>query len=402
METTSPRISSGSGSEQAVPPSPRKSRSSTLAAILSCTSASAHSDATDGSDDEQSSPTSPQEAQSPRRIVAEGGSDAVLPRGGSPDATAAATATTRAADSLRGMLVIALPSRKLMSLFLRREFAVDAASEPLVYDASCALREGPLLSQGRLFVFSSRIFFYSNVFGITRRQALPFSSVTGFAKRRLAAKGAFGALEVTCVDGKAVTLVSFWDRSKALRVLQTTWQAWKDDPRNAVPASSSDATAEESPRSSSSSGSTDGPPSRSPSARSMPVVIASSPPPPLDGLTQLQLTDDGPTMQLPCTLGGIYTLCLSDGSNFLQVRVMSDPLSMSWLLTPRRPPPGVPRGSRRAGRGGADVERRGGCPRAVRDVAEPAGEPQAQRPPPARHPRLHPHPGAAAVHGLLP
>ena len=236
------------------------------------------------------------------------------------------------------MLVVALPSHKLMSLFLRREFAVDADSEPLVYDASCALREGALLSQGRLFVFSSRMFFYSNVFGITRRLALPFSGVTGFAKRHLAAKGAFGALEVTCVDGKAVTLVSFWDRNQALRVLQTTRQAWKDDPRNAVPASSSDATAEESPRSSSSnsSSSTDGPPSRSPSARSMPAVLASTPPP-LDGLTQLQLTDDGPAMQLPCTLGGIYTLCLSDGSNFLQARVIRDPLSMSWLLTPGRP-----------------------------------------------------------------
>ena len=240
-----------------------------------------------------------------------------------------------------------------MRLFLSREFGADGDAEPLVYDASCALREGALLSQGRLFVFSSRMCFYSNVFGITRRLSLPFSRVSGFAKRRLAAKGAFGALEVSCTDGKAVTLVSFWDRSKALRVLQSTWQAWKEGALHAR----GDAAAEESPRSSSSSssGSTDDPASRPPSARSMPPAVLATEPPSLEGLAQLQLTDDGPTMQLPCTIGGIYTLCLSDGSNFTQVRVPQPPPMFvchhRCSLTPR-----LPIQAFRAARGEWDVE----------------------------------------------
>jgi hypothetical protein len=86
----------------------------------------------------------------------------------------AAPAAPRVSDALTGMLVVAVPAGPLLVPFAWREFGVHATAtaEPLLYDASCALRDGMLLSQGRLFVFKRRVAFYSCIFGFVRRKIL--------------------------------------------------------------------------------------------------------------------------------------------------------------------------------------------------------------------------------------
>jgi len=229
------------------------------------------------------------------------------------------------------MLAVALPSRKLLALFLRREFDIAPETEPLMHDASCALRDGLLSRQGRVFVFERRICFYSNIFGAVKRVSILFSDVQGIRKRP-------AAIEITCAD-HSIVLASFWDRSNTMRVLTSMWNAWRRIAHAEEQGSTAAVTAgatDESPRSSSSSGGECSPVTAPASIQfvsaRMPAMNAAMPPLE-DGYTELDVGCDCCSF----TIADFYTLVFSDGSRFLEAfraaRGESDVVVMPWADT---------------------------------------------------------------------
>lgn len=121
------------------------------------------------------------------------------------------------------MLMVAIPLTPLRQSVLCREFGVCDEST-LRYHASCALKDGALLLQGRLFVFSQQMAFYSCVFGYTTRKAIQFASVAAVERAGLARSGVFGAIRIKLHDGDSLVFASFWNRTAAMSEIKAAWQ----------------------------------------------------------------------------------------------------------------------------------------------------------------------------------
>jgi len=93
------------------------------------------------------------------------------------------------------------------------------ASEELVEEYNCALQRKILL-QGKMYVFSSYVCFYSNVFGYITKRSIALKEVTGVSK----AKNVGFPNSIRIVHkGKQMFFTSFLSREDAYRLIVTLW-----------------------------------------------------------------------------------------------------------------------------------------------------------------------------------
>jgi len=226
------------------------------------------------------------------------------------------------------MLMVAIPLTPLRQSVLCREFGVCDESA-LRYHASCALKDGALLLQGRLFVFSQQMAFYSCVFGYTTRKAIRFASVAAVERAGLARSGIFGAIRITLHDGESLVFASFWNRTAALSEIKAAWQeATSSEARDeALITSSSQPLPDEEEEAASAAdaasepGTPDGADTWAPSPTSSGGTDEFCTEEDLHGdFTQLSLAEggDGMHIALPCSADDAFRLLFASTSCFLE------------------------------------------------------------------------------------
>lgn len=106
---------------------------------------------------------------------------------------------------------------------LRRRFPEICSSEEfLVSDYICALNQKGLLLQGRIYITSQRLCFYSNIFGHRRRLSLRYEDMARVDK---ANAGAFLPVGINVISdlGESYALRSFLKRDAAFKDLYSQW-----------------------------------------------------------------------------------------------------------------------------------------------------------------------------------
>ena len=99
-------------------------------------------------------------------------------------------------------------------------FTDEDRRERVLSDYACAL-DGKVLLQGRLYVLTSYVGFYSNIMGYTTKLLLPHRSTTAVNKRRKL--GTFpNTIEIVC-EGKAYRFTSFLRREDAYQDICAQW-----------------------------------------------------------------------------------------------------------------------------------------------------------------------------------
>lgn len=127
-------------------------------------------------------------------------------------------------------MAVAIPLAPIRQAVLCREFGrCEEGEDPLVHHASCALKEGALLLQGRLFVFrTSGLVFYSNIFGYKTRRSIPWERVAEIREANLRHLGVFGTIEIKDTEDVSTVLCSFWARDSTLSEMKAAWKTFTE------------------------------------------------------------------------------------------------------------------------------------------------------------------------------
>ena len=109
---------------------------------------------------------------------------------------------------------------RLQDQILHMIFGADSGR--MVADFSCAY-EKHFLKQGRLYVSTRFLCFYSNLFGFEEKLRIPYSDIVAVRRERTALV-IDNAIYVTTSDSTEYQFRSFWDRDCTIGVIDKCWQ----------------------------------------------------------------------------------------------------------------------------------------------------------------------------------